>query len=189
MQNLLMRINFSFLLCIIAFSSYSNRSSLFDVIPNSVLDFGVGVGMNYGIFGTKTIIGYKGSGLLIGVGYAGMLTYEIGGQLSYKNLYLNLEYGVFGTKKYSSGSKKRYYSAAVFGGWKFGLGESKKLFLDVGVGYVFNDVNISVTPTWSSSSVTTYSLRSQTTGVLGLTYRIPSSGASRGKSGDSWYVD
>src|ERR1700712_3663995 len=70
-----------------------------DRIPASIVNVGIGGGINYGIFGVKTVTGYKNSGLLLGLGYCpgGLLGYEIGGQISIKWFYINMGYGVFAT--------------------------------------------------------------------------------------------
>lgn len=106
--------------------------------PNTIINVGVGLGGNYGGVGTKTIIGYRNSGLLIGLGSGGGgLWYEVGGQISYKWMYANLGYGIIGvSKNVLSNDIKELIEGKMFtAGAMINLSESKKYFLDLGIGY------------------------------------------------------
>lgn len=106
--------------------------------PNNIFTTGIGVGGNYGGVGTKTIIGHKNSGLLVGLGTAGTgLWYEIGGQISYKWMYLNVGYGVIGTSTnlLSNNPSELIKGKMATTGVMINLGESKKYFIDLGIGY------------------------------------------------------
>ncbi|MBI5538759.1 MAG: hypothetical protein HY951_01770 [Bacteroidia bacterium] len=107
--------------------------------PNSIIDIGIGVGPNYGIMGFKTVLGYKGTGVMVGAGtISGMFAYEIGLQASAKWLFINIGYGVYGKSTYVT----YYYSyedvisgLIINAGGKINLVKSKKLFLELGIGY------------------------------------------------------
>lgn len=106
--------------------------------PKSIVNVGVGLGGNYGGIGTKTIVGYKNSGLLIGLGTGGDgLWYEIGGQISYKWMYVNLGYGVIGTasNELTNNTTELIKGKMFTLGAMINLAESKKYFLDLGIGY------------------------------------------------------
>lgn len=65
--------------------------------PNNYVDLGVGAGPNYGIIGIKSVFGYKGTGLMLGVGsVAGETAYEIGFQAKYLWFFINIGYGTYG---------------------------------------------------------------------------------------------
>ena len=120
--------------------------------PKTVFNLGVGLGPNYGGIGTKTIIGYKNSGLLIGAGrYRGHRTinsvsgketfewitaYEIGGQISYKWWYANLGYGVYDFfQKYWSDDVDKVMKGGIFiTGVMVNIGKEKIYFIDAGLG-------------------------------------------------------
>ncbi|MBA0883685.1 hypothetical protein [Flavobacterium undicola] len=106
--------------------------------PNNILNIGVGIGGNYGGIGTKTIIGYRNSGLLVGLGsFGGGLWYEIGGQISYKWMYLNLGYGIIGVSEnlLTNDNTELIKGKMATIGAMINLGKSKKYFLDLGIGY------------------------------------------------------
>ncbi len=66
--------------------------------PRSMINIGIGLGSNYGGIGCKTVIGYKDSGLLVGLGtvFGYGLGFEVAGQYSYKWWFINMGYGVYG---------------------------------------------------------------------------------------------
>ncbi len=106
--------------------------------PNTIFNIGFGLGGNYGGFGTKTIIGHKNSGLLLGLGTGGGgLWYEIGGQISYKWMYLNLGYGIIGTSDnpLTNDNTELIKGKMALTGVMINLGKSKRYFLDLGIGY------------------------------------------------------
>lgn len=106
--------------------------------PNNILNIGFGIGGNYGGIGTKTIIGHNNSGLLVGLGSAGGgLWYEIGGQISYKWIYMNLGYGIIGvSENVLTNDDTELIKGKMFTiGAMINLGKSKKYFLDLGIGY------------------------------------------------------
>src|SRR5688500_18763171 len=87
------------LLTLILFLSSLSITQAQNDLPDSHVTLGVGAGMSYGGLGSKAIIGYRNSGLMIGFGYmpGGLLGYELGGQLAIQSFYFNLGYGVSGT--------------------------------------------------------------------------------------------
>lgn len=111
--------------------------------PKSFADIGIGLGPNYGIFGVKTVIGYKGSGLMVGLGkLEGFLAYEIGLQGSIKWWFVNVGYGVYGVATtefyyyYGQTEKTSLLKGIIINtGGKINLIRSKNLFLELGIGY------------------------------------------------------
>jgi hypothetical protein len=120
--------------------------------PKSHLNLGIGIGPNYGQMGIKTIIGYKNSGLLIGVGgYPGhrtynidtgkdiidwIIAYEVGGQISYKWWYANLGYGVYDYfQGYWNDEVDKVMKGGIFiTGVMVSIGKEKRFFIDAGLG-------------------------------------------------------
>ncbi|WPR71493.1 hypothetical protein SLW70_16390 [Flavobacterium sp. NG2] len=105
---------------------------------NNYFNFGIGLGGNYGGLGTKTIIGYKNSGLLVGLGtFSGGLGYEVGGQISYKWLYVNLGYGIIGVSEnqLTNNRTELIKGKMLTTGAMINFGNSNKYFLDLGIGY------------------------------------------------------
>lgn len=107
--------------------------------PNSIIDFGFGVGPNYGIIGSKMVIGYHGIGVMGGLGVIqGLTAYQYGIQVSQKWWFFNVSYGVIGISQYVD-----YYSSSVealkgyvfITGCRINLMKSKLCFLELGVGY------------------------------------------------------
>ena len=134
-------------------------------IPNSVIDIGIGAGSNYGIFRVKTIIGYQGSGLLIGLGnLEGYTTYEVGIQVSQDWLFANIGHGVYGiaTNGYTGKSELIKGTIAIIGG-KINLLKNKALFIELGIGYA--STGTVRTPAGSIPL-------NGPTGIIGINYRI-----------------
>lgn len=103
--------------------------------PESYFNIGLGLGPNYGGIGTKSVIGYKNSGLLVGLGIFGEnLGYEVGGQISYKWLFANLGYGVYGTAE-SLIDIKLIKGGILMTGVMITIGKAKRFFIDLGIGY------------------------------------------------------
>ena len=144
----------------------------------SVVDIGFGVGFNYGMLGTKTVIGKNGSGLLIGLGYPGAPAFEIGAQLSFSsNMYINVGYGSYAVVFSSSGGFGSYNGFGGVVGYKLGLGEAKKLYLDAGLG-----VLIAVGKGFSGTN-------GGITGGLGVMYSISPLGGLSKSADDGYYYD
>ena len=102
--------------------------------PKSYLNIGIGVGANYaeGI-GVKSVIGYKNSGLLLGIGSmigAPVIGYEIGGQVSYKWWFVNLTYGATSVVN----NKYVVNDGTFMTGCMVNLEKTKRLFLEIGLG-------------------------------------------------------
>ncbi len=108
-------------------------------LPASYLNVGLGVGMNYGIIGTKTVIGYKNSGLLVGLGYlpGGFTGYEVGAQLGINWFFANFGYGTIGTYQVNNEDPQVTEAFNLMVGAMIGLGQSKRTFIDLGVGHTF----------------------------------------------------
>lgn len=108
-------------------------------LPDSKVNLGFGGGMNYGIFGLKSVIGYKNSGLLLGLGFVpgGLLGYEIGAQYSDRWFFVNAGYGISGTIEYDMEKPETVKSGSVILGAMISLGEAKRTFLEIGIGHTF----------------------------------------------------
>ncbi len=118
------------------FSIYSQKKER-PPFPNSIIDIGVGAGSNYGMLGAKTVLGYKGSGILIGTGiFSGQFAYQVGLQASYKWFFANFCYGTYSSvTDGKTGETELANGFIAMGGGKINLIRSKKLFLELGLGY------------------------------------------------------
>ena len=108
-------------------------------LPDSNINVGVGLGMNYGIFGIKTVFGYRNSGLLLGIGVVpgGIVGYEIGAQISKDWFFANIGYGVVGTYQINNDPIQAINAGDILVGGMIGLGKKKRTFIDLGVGHTF----------------------------------------------------
>ena len=84
--------------------------------------------MNYGVFGVKSVIGYKNSGLLLGLGAVpgGVLGYEIGAQYSYDWIFFNAGYGVSGIIEHEGEKPEAVNSASIIMGGMFSILKIRK---------------------------------------------------------------
>lgn len=121
-----------FILFVTSLSSHGQST-----LPESYLNTGIGIGMNYGGFGVKTVIGRRNSGLLIGLGgVPGVgLGYEVGAQLGVKSFYVNCGYGIAGTHQINDRPAKPIKCMSVVLGGMINLNKSKDVFLDLGLGH------------------------------------------------------
>lgn len=106
-------------------------------LPNSSINFGLGIGMNYGGVGTKTVLGYRNSGLLVGLGFMGdgIVGYEIGGQIAIKSLYFNLGYGVSSIYQVNDDPVKAVECGNFMIGYMVDLDKEKSAFIDLAIGH------------------------------------------------------
>lgn len=117
---------------------YSQSEEKLNEVPFSVLDVGVGIGTNYGIFGGKFVLGCKGNGLMVGAGSVeGTSMMAIGFQFSYKFLFFNIsnaDYGLYSVT-YNNKTEEGTLNGTVFMfGGKGGIGKNKRLFVELGFG-------------------------------------------------------
>ena len=134
------------LCCSIFFSVFvanAQKSNDWDSYPDSFLDLGIGVGSNYGILGVKTVLGYKGSGLLIGIGSVeGQTTSSIGIQVAYKFFFVNIASSTVGIYRSEVGNQIDEGlvkgTSFIFGG-RVNLNNTKRLFLELGLGFSSGD--------------------------------------------------
>lgn len=117
-------------------------------LPRSHINIGVGGGMNYGVLGVKTVIGYRNSGLLIGLGAVpgGVFGYEIGGQLAIESFYFNLGYGVSGVYQINDGPVEPIKCMSFIVGGMVNLNKKKNWFLDLGLGHTFGSETVEIGP-------------------------------------------
>jgi len=119
---------FAFLLCIYHAAAQTK-------LPSSFINVGIGVGGNYGFVGTKTVVGFKNSGLMVGLGRSteGYPVYQIGGQISYKWAYATLSYGGLVCRDDQDDAPIVSDANLMFGAM-ISLGKSKRAFIDLGIG-------------------------------------------------------
>ena len=152
-QNFLSRIHhYSIFFCLLFISYHSFSQSVTEItrgknletreqveLPNTYFEIGFGVGPNYGIIGVKGVLGYKGTGLLLGVGsFSGFTTTSFGVQVAYRSAYISLTAADYGSYEVNTNGKKEegLISGIVFMlGARPNLTSNKKLFLDFGLGY------------------------------------------------------
>ena len=110
-----------------------------NLYPKSIISVGPGVGPNYGIFGVKTVTGYKNSGLLLSVGTLdGFTTFTVGGQVAVKWWYLSVGYGSYGLHIIGNGqneTRELMKGVIAMTGGMINLGKAKRFFIDTGVGF------------------------------------------------------
>ena len=116
-------------------------------LPDTFINVGVGIGANYGGLGTKTVVGFKNSGLLVGLGRGadGIPGYQIGGQISYKWVYATLSYGGLVRQRGQDQVPIPNEANLMFGAM-LSLGKSKRSFIDLGIGQYLSAYT---TETWA----------------------------------------
>ncbi len=125
------------LLLIVSFQMLGQKESR-PPFPSNIVELGIGAGPNYGIFGVKTVIGYKGNGLIIGTGaFTGLFAYHIGVQGAYKWFYGSFCYGTVASVSSNFSSTELVNGMVIGAGGKVNLLRNKKMFLDLGAGYAF----------------------------------------------------
>jgi len=95
------------------------------------------MGVSHGGLGLKSVIGWKNSGLFIGVGsFVGMgeIALAIGGQISHGPLYVNLGYGTFAMSKLNDKIYSKTKGMFAIMGGMVPLEKRKIIFLDFGLG-------------------------------------------------------
>ena len=151
----------SFLLSLnIAIAQNSNTE---EFTPVSYLDVSLGLGPNYGLFGGKFVLGYKGNGMLLGMGsIEGRSATAIGIQLSYKYLFFNItnaDYGLYSVTINNSTTEGTLQGTVYMIGGKGGFGKSKKVFFEFGFGIARGGVTPSPNgPIEENQSVITFGL-------------------------------
>lgn len=128
----------------------------------SVVNLGVGYGVNYGgLIGLQTILGYKNSGLLLGLGQlAGLTGYSIGGQISRHWFYANICYGTVAWHKYPGRSAMTDETSAVMMGAMMTPFQNKSLYLNIGIGHTL------------SAPINRFYTENFFVGALGISYRF-----------------
>lgn len=134
-----MKKTFIFLFTLVYLQSIKSQSS--NTYPESIFDVGAGVGTNHGIIGVQTVTGYKGTGLLLAAGYfAGVPTYQVGVKLSYKWLFTSVSYGTYSIlENTGTGEVVGLNGTILLGGVKLNLLKSKKLYFELGAGWVIGE--------------------------------------------------
>jgi hypothetical protein len=135
-------------------------------LPDTFINVGVGIGANYGSLGTKTVLGFKNSGLMVGLGRGidGYPAYQIGGQISYKWAYTSFGYGGLFRQR-GQGHEPIPNEAILTFGAMISLGKSKRSFIDLGIGQYLSAYTKS--ETWA-----TYGWAASLTPAVGFGYRL-----------------
>ena len=131
----------------------------------SVVDVGVGFGLNYGLLGAQAILGYNGNGVLVAGGYfGGEPTFELGLQLNYEYLFLNVGYGSYAVSSSpNSSNTSSLIGIIVAGGLKYKIPKNKNIFLQLGGSFATGD---------GIRTPTGYQEISKVSIVVGLGYQI-----------------
>jgi hypothetical protein len=136
-------------------------------MPESAVNIGAGFGQPFGGLGAKGVVGYKNSGVLVGLGHfgPGITGYTIGAQVSVNSIYFNLNYGTVVTVQVNEGPAEPVTGGSILFGGMIGLGSQKRLFIDLGLGYSFGTKSTNIMGEQFSNNVPCFS--------IGLGYRIP----------------
>jgi hypothetical protein len=136
-----------------------------NIIENSSLNIGIGFGPSYGILGTRAILGYNDSGLILGMGYTpnGLFSKAIGFQITVKWFFASLGTGTIGEVQYKSGEMEVIEGGFFNLGVRLNLDKSKHYCLELGLGGVSELV---VNETDGPEKISKY------TGSLGVSYRF-----------------
>lgn len=112
-------------------------------LPASIFDLSFGYGMNYGIAGIKSLIGYKGSGVYLGIGsgFKGQDfgLQQVGFQLSLGSFYINYGLGTYGSTNGDKEVVETLEGNLVMVGYQTSLNKKAKSFFDLGLGYGYGD--------------------------------------------------
>jgi len=116
--------------------------------PDSRVNVGVGAGMTYGGLGSKVVLGYRNSGLMIGLGYmpGGGLGYEFGGQLAIQAFYFNVGYGTSGTYQVNNQPVETFRCGNLMMGYMVSLDKMKNVFIDLGIGHTIGPTTVQIGP-------------------------------------------
>ena len=134
-------------------------------LPNSIVNMGIGFGLNYGTIGAKTVIGYKNSGLLVSYGsFLGIRpSYLIGGQLSVGFISVSVGYGSIALLESSKGNLMLYGIVGSIGPM-ICLGKNKRIFLDLSLQYkditdnIDDKLESDINSSWGASMGVSYRL-------------------------------
>jgi hypothetical protein len=136
------------LLITVLFTTILFRVQAQNTLPNTHVNIGVGLGAPYGVVGTKTILGYRNSGLMVGLGVVpgGLFGYEIGAQLSSQSFYVNLGYGVTGVYQVNNEPAHTIQCGNLMVGCMLNLNKSKNVFLDIAGGHTLGAPTVQIGP-------------------------------------------
>jgi hypothetical protein len=98
--------------------------------------------------GTKTVLGYRNSGLLIGLGTMGngIVGYEIGAQVAVKSFYFNVGYGISGTYQVNLEPVESVKAGNIMVGYMISLGKAKTAFIDLALGHTLGAPTVQMGP-------------------------------------------
>ena len=128
---------------IISLSSFAQEKTFGNDYPASIVDLSVGLGPNHGIIGIKSVLGYKGTGLLLGLGsFDGFTATTIGFQVAAQWWFANVTYGPTGSYYINFGGQVEEgltQSIIFMTGGRINLIKSKRLFLELAAGLAGSD--------------------------------------------------
>lgn len=132
-----------FLLLLCLFSVPKIYSQVTAPYPNSVIDLSFGAGPQHGIIGGKAVLGYKGTGLVLGLGtFEGITGYYVGLQASARFIYVTLGRGVVGTSTDgNTNATSPIIGNCLMVGTKLNLSRNKRFYLELGVGFQESSIN------------------------------------------------
>ncbi|HKZ36781.1 MAG TPA: hypothetical protein VJ184_03955 [Chryseolinea sp.] len=138
----------------LAFLLWIDHATAQTKLPDTFINVGIGIGGNYGLCGTKTVVGFKNSGLMVGLGRSrsGYPVYQLGGQISYKWAYATLSYGGL-VRERDRDDAPIVSGANLMFGSMISLGKSKRCFIDLAIGQYLNTYsnNETVGNSWAES--------------------------------------
>ncbi len=133
----------STMLILISLSVFSQEHSVSNEYPGSIVDVSAGVGQSHGTIGVKSVLGYKGTGLMLAVGsFDGFTTTAIGFQVAVDWWFASLSYGATGSYEVAFGGQvdKGLTQSFVFlTGGRINLIKSKRLYLELAAGLAGSD--------------------------------------------------
>jgi hypothetical protein len=129
---------FTFLLITLSISAQNDSTNY---KANSFLQLSGGIGASYGGGGIKSVLGYKGNGLLVGLGLAkGKFLKQLGLQLSYKWVFLTLTRGDYATYEvYNTDNIALAEGQTFITGGHIDISGTKRIFIELGIGYSWGD--------------------------------------------------
>ena len=120
-------------------------SSVAQTKPKSIIELGGGLGPNYSVIGGKLLLGYKGNGILFGIGAFEDYNYtNIGIQISLIHLFASFSrLEAIGSNEYHGDNGTA--SVFMFGG-RIPLGKNNRIILDPSMGVAKYDYTQNTDP-------------------------------------------
>jgi hypothetical protein len=109
-----------------------------NIIEHSSLNLGIGYGPSYGILGTRAILGYNDSGLILGLGYTpnGLFSKAIGFQITFKWFFFNMGVGTIAEVQNNTEEMEIIEGLFYNFGARINLTKTKRYNLEIGLGNI-----------------------------------------------------